>query len=52
MAYCTVKCVSLGVPFPGDHDNTFFRFTEENTTLMGLGREDETGEKEIERFRV
>lgn len=37
MAYCTVKCLSLGVPFPGCHWSTFLRFTDEKMTLTGLG---------------
>lgn len=48
MAYCTVKCVSLGVPFPGNHCSRFLRFTEEKMALMGLGGEEETAEKKTE----
>lgn len=51
MAYCTVKCVSLGVPFPGNHCSTFLRFTEEKVAPMGLGGEEETEEKNTERLR-
>lgn len=42
MAYCTVKWVSADVPFPGDQCSKFLRFTEEKTTSLGWGGEDET----------
>lgn len=40
MRYCTVKCVSTDVRFPGNHCNVFFRFTEEKLTLIGLPGEE------------
>ena len=46
MAYCTVKCVSSGVPCPGNQCTTFHRFTEEKVTLMGLGGDEETEEED------
>lgn len=48
MAYCTVKCMSSGVPFPENHCNTFLKFTEEKMTLTGLGGDEETEEKDGE----
>lgn len=52
MAYCTVKCVSSGVPFPGTHCSVFLKFTEEKMTLMGLGGAEETEEEKRKlRFR-
>lgn len=47
MAYCTVKCVSSGVPFPGNHCSTFLRFTDEKVTLIGLGGEEDPVEKDL-----
>jgi len=55
MAYCTVKCVLSGVPFPVNQCSTFLRFTEEKVTLMGLGGEVETEEEDVkgrERYEV
>lgn len=52
MAYCTVKCVSSGVPFPGFHCSIFLRFTEKKMALMGLGGEEETGEKKNGRLNL
>ncbi len=52
MAYWTVKCVSSGVPFPGNQCNTFLRLTEEKMTLSGVGGEEDPEEREDKKLKL
>lgn len=52
MAYCTVKWLSLDVPFPAVHCRTFLKFTEEKTTLVGPVGEEGTEGKRWKTFNM
>lgn len=52
MAYWTVKCVSSGVPFPGNQCSTFLRLTEVKMTLSGMGGEEDPEEKDNEKLKL